>query len=217
MRELGGSLAATAVDPGANLLVSGPPMTGKESLAYEILTTGSRAGEGTIIVTTEDTAEDVRKEYRDYDIPEGSLAGVVDCVTRQQGGEDPDGGKFVRHASSPADLTGIGIELSELFEMFYQQEDTEHNRVLLNSVSTLLMYADLQTVFRFLHVFTGRVQSADSIGLFIIDSTTHDQQTLSTLKQLFDGIIQFEETGGSRRCRLTGLNDVEVEWAEPGC
>jgi hypothetical protein len=57
------------------------------------------------------------------------------------------------------------------------------------------MYSDLQTVFRFLHVFTGRVQSVDGLGLFSIDSTAHDDQAMNTLKQLFDGIIEVPEDG----------------------
>jgi hypothetical protein len=65
----------------------------------------------------------------------------------------------------------------------------------VHSLSTLLMYSDLQTVFRFLHVFTGRVQSVDGLGLFAIDDSAHDEQTMNTLKQLFDGIVRTREDG----------------------
>jgi hypothetical protein len=92
-------------------------------------------------------------------------------------------------------MTGIGIKFSEVLEEFYQTRGIDHNRVMLHSLSTLLMYSDLQTVFRFLHVFTGRVQSIDGFGLFSIDSTAHDDQTMNTLKQLFDGIITTHEDG----------------------
>jgi len=67
------------------------------------------------------------------------------------------------------------------------------------------MYSNLQTVFRFLHVFTGRVQSADALGVFVIDSTAHDQQTMSTLKQLFDGQIEIREDDGQPELRLKGV------------
>jgi len=86
-------------------------------------------------------------------------------------------------------MTGIGIKLSEFLQAFYQDRGIERNRVMLHSLSTLLMYADLQTVFRFLHVFTGRVQSVDGLGVFAIDASAHDDQTMNTLKQLFDGIV----------------------------
>lgn len=64
---------------------------------------------------------------------------------------------------------------------------------MLHSLSTLLMYADLQTVFRFLHVFTGRIQSVGGLGVFTIDADAHDDRTMNTIKQLFDGIITTHE------------------------
>ncbi len=45
-------------------------------------------------------------------------------------------------------------------------------------------------------MFTGRIQSADALGVYVIDSTAHDTQTMNTLKQLFDGIIEIEESDG---------------------
>jgi len=70
------------------------------------------------------------------------------------------------------------------------------------------MYSDLQTVFRFLHVFTGRIQSADALGVYVIDSTAHDDQTMNTLKQLFDAVIELEEAadGEEPTIRTAGLS-----------
>jgi KaiC/GvpD/RAD55 family RecA-like ATPase len=215
MYELGDAFPSTSVDPGTNLLIMGPPMTGKQRLAYDVLARGSREDEGTVVVTTKDEAPRVRSEFADREVPEDALLGIIDCVTRQQGMSEVTDEEFTRYASSPVDLTGIGIELSELLQEFYQEHDVRRNRVMLHSVSTLLMYSELQTVFRFLHVFTGRVQSADGLGLFVIDSTTHDEQTLSTLKQLFEGVIEVEESeDGGRRHRVSGLDGVDAEWLE---
>jgi archaellum biogenesis ATPase FlaH len=120
---------------------------------------------------------------------------VVDCVTRQQGVSEVRDDTQVRYTSSPVDMTGVGIKFSEILEDFYEKQGVERNRVFLDSLSTLLMYSDLQTVFRFLHVFTGRIQSVDGLGLYAIDSSAHDDKTMSTLKQLFDGIVETHEDG----------------------
>jgi KaiC/GvpD/RAD55 family RecA-like ATPase len=217
MYELGGPFPGTSVAPGTNLLVSGPPMTGKRALALDVLAAGTRSGDGAIVVTTKDGGERLLTEYRDV-VPEVEepLVGVVDCVTRQQGMGTASGGELLRYASSPVDLTGIGIEFSELLQTFYQDRARSRNRALLHSLSTLLMYSNLQTVFRFLHVFTGRVQSADALGLFVVDETAHDEQTMSTLKQLFDGEVAVRERDdGTRECRLVGVGDGDAdEWRE---
>ncbi|RQG97220.1 RAD55 family ATPase [Natrarchaeobius chitinivorans] len=186
----------TEIDPGTNVLVAGPPMTGKRRIAFDILRTGAIRGDGSIVVTTKDSAEKVLEEFTQETDVSNENVRVVDCVTKQRGIGTVDDDPKIKYASSPIDMTGIGIKLSEFLQEFYENRGITENRVLLHSVSTLLMYSDLQTVFRFLHVFTGRIQSADALGIYVIDSTAHDDQTMNTLKQLFDGIIEVESGDG---------------------
>lgn len=208
MYELGDIAPDTAVDPGTNILVAGPPLTGKRRLALEVLAVGNDRGEGAIVVTTKDSASRIIDEYDDLvdDVEEADFA-IVDAVTHQQGGYDVLDQEWVRYASSPVDMTGIGIRLSELLEEFYGTRGLQRNRILVYSLSTLLMYADLQTVFRFLHVLTGRVNTVDALGVYVIDSTAHNDRELSTLNQLFDGVLHVEqpEDGGEPTTRLQGL------------
>lgn len=181
------------IEPGSNILISGPSMTGKRDLAMDVLADGTDNGEGAIFVTTKDGADRVLELYEQRTPYQAKPVAVVDCVTRQQGvGEVRDDDR-IKYASSPVDMTRIGIQLSEFLEAFYQERNIRQNRVALHSLSTLLMYSDLQTVFRFLHVFTGRIQSVDGLGMYVIDSTAHDDQTMNTLKQLFDGVIETKE------------------------
>ncbi len=198
MYDLVDTVPTEQIEPGTNVLIAGPSMAGKRTLAFDILRAGASRGEGSIVITTKDSAENVVEEFD----PEATL-GVVDCVSKQRGDELIDDPR-VKYASSPVDMTGIGIKLSETLEEFHNGRGVTHNRVLLHSVSTLLMYSDLQTVFRFLHVFTGRIQSADALGLYVIDSTAHDEQTMNTLKQLFDGVVRLEQ-GDEPTVQVTGL------------
>lgn len=182
------------VEPGTNILLTGPPLTGKRALSLDLLADGVKNGEGAIAVTTKDSAERVLKDFASRTPYEGKPFAVVDCVTKQQGVGNVREDDRIKYASSPVDMTGIGIQLSEFLEAFYKDRNIKKNRIMLHSLSTLLMYSDLQTVFRFLHVFTGRIQSVDGLGLFCIDSTAHDAQTLNTLKQLFDGVVETDES-----------------------
>ncbi len=194
MYDLGPPIDAQ-VDTGTNLLLSGPPLSGKRSLAMNVLAEGSRNGEGSIIVTTKDSGDRVLENFASGVTGEVGPVAVVDCVTKQQGAGSLSDDDRIRYVSSPVDMTGIGIQLSEFLQEFYQERNVHQNRVMLYSLSTLLMYSDLQTVFRFLHVFTGRIQSIGGLGLFAIDSTAHEDKTVNTLKQLFDGIIELSESG----------------------
>ncbi|MHB9285962.1 RAD55 family ATPase [Halobacteriales archaeon Cl-PHB] len=193
MYDLGPEFENATVDPGSNLLIAGPPLTGKRRLAMEILAHGANQGEGSVIVTTRDSSDRVLADYRSLlEDPDGSNLGVVDCVTQHQGRSARDS-DAVKYASSPVDMTGIGIKFSEFVEEFYTDRNVQQNRILLDSLSTLLMYSDLQTVFRFMHVFTSRIENAEALGVHVIESTAHEAEALNTLKQLFDGVIESDE------------------------
>ena len=183
------------IEPGSNVLLTGPALSGKRELALDVLAEGTRGGEGAIMVTTKDSADRLLKQFAKREPYEGRPVAVVDTVTRQQGVNDVRDSDRIKYTSSPVDMTGIGIKLSSFLEAFYKDRGIRKNRVMVHSLSTLLMYSDLQTRFRFLHVFTGRIQSVDGLGLYCIDSTAHDDQTMNTLKQLFDGIIETTEDG----------------------
>jgi KaiC/GvpD/RAD55 family RecA-like ATPase len=195
MYDFGPDFGGASLAPGTNVLVSGPPLTGKRRLALEILAHGSDRGEGAIVVTTRDSADRVLGDYEHLVAdPEAVDIGIVDCVTKHQGrtAQDTD---VVKYASSPEDMTGIGIKFSEFVEEFRVERGLDGIRVMVDSLSTLLMYSDVQTVFRFMHVFTSRIENADGLGLHVIESTAHDDETLNTLKQLYDGEIRVDADG----------------------
>ena len=195
MYDLGQDFDGVALAAGTNVLVSGPPLTGKRRLAMRILAHGSDRGEGAIVVTTRDSADRVLRDYEQLvSDPETVDIGIVDCVTKHQGrsARDTD---VVKYASSPEDMTGIGIDFSEFVEEFRIDRGIDNVRVMVDSLTTLLMYSDVQTVFRFMHVFASRIENADALGVHVIESTAHEEETLNTLKQLYDGVIEVAEDG----------------------
>ena len=194
MYELGSEFGDAEVAPGTNILVSGPPLSGKRRVAMGALGAGAEAGEGSVVVATQDSAERVREDFETLAVsdPEGPF-GVVDCVTKHQGRSASDT-ETVSYTSSPVDMTGIGIDFSEFIERF-SERGVARTRVLLDSLSTLLLYSDLQTVFRFMHVFTSRVEDADAVGIYVVESTAHDEEAMNTLKPLFDGVVHTDADG----------------------
>lgn len=205
--EIGG------IEGGTNILVSGPAMSGKDSFVFSVLSEGIENGNGTIYVTTKDSGQEVINDFENS-IPEVDMErfGVVDCVSRSQGMGDTEETNNIMMTSSPNDMTGIGIKVSAFLEEYWKEKGIKNNRIALNSISTLLMYSDLQTVFRFLHVFTGRVKSVDALGMYIIDSEMHDQQAYSTLKQLFDSVVEVRQGDSGNELRVTGLSSNPTDW-----
>lgn len=209
MYSVGDTLPVEDLEPGTYLL-SGPAMSGKYGLLLSLVTEGIEAGDGALFVTTNEDADGVIEDVEERlgHLPDNLR--LVDCVSERQGGGSLPADQ-VEYVSSPADLTGIGIGVSEQLRRF-AQSDVEQTRMAFYSLSTLLMYAELETVFRFLHVLTGRVDSIGGIGVFAIDPTTHEESTVNTLKQLFDGMIELRDGTDGREVRLVGFGEASTEW-----
>ncbi|WP_324662898.1 RAD55 family ATPase [Haloarcula sediminis] len=192
MYELGPPFSGVAVPEGTNILLSGPPLAGKRCLAAETLAVGAPRGDGTIIVSTRDSAARVREMLAPLAGGDTEVA-VVDALTQHIGrSTDADTTKY---ASSPRDMSEIGVKFSEFIQTLYAEQRREYNRVMVDSLTTLLLYANLQTVFRFLHVFTSRVGTVDGLGLYTLESTAHDGETTNTLEQLFDATVDIDVDG----------------------
>lgn len=206
---------ASSVRPGSSILVAGPAMTGKQDLLFEILATGVRDGEGAVAVTTGSRAEvvidDITSRAPGVD---GHQFGVIDC--RSESGreeEELDSGAYVQRVSSPGDMTGIGIGITKCFDRLHDV-GIDEGRIALASLSTMLTYSDQQTVFKFCHVLSSRIDAADFLGAFTIDSSAHEEQTLQVIKQAFDGVIEIRESDGVREARIMGLQPSPSEWIE---
>lgn len=207
--------ALGSVRPGSNILISGPAMAGRSDLAFSMLAGGSREGEGAIVMTTGDPADDVLEDYRNRveNLDESRVA-VVDC--RGEGGRDSEhmpGGAYIHHVSSPGDLTGTGIGITRGLETLTDAGASE-GRFALDSLSTMLTYTDRKTVFQFCHVLSSRFDSAGYVGLFTIDSEAHDEQTVQVIKQAFDGMVEIRNEDGARRARVLGLDGQPTDWQE---
>ena len=143
--------------------------------------------ERVIVVTMNLGAERVVSELEDRGVDRDRI-GVIDCTSHD---EDLDG-VAVRRLNSPGDLTGISLEFAKLLDA---GEESVPVRVGFSSISTALMYAELRTMFRFLHVFTARVRSGDMFGVFTMDPAMHEEQAHNTIRAVFDCEATVEEDG----------------------
>jgi hypothetical protein len=163
-------LRADAVEAGTNVLVVGPPMTGKRRLLFDLV--GGSASRTGAFVTTKKPAPKIARWFQGSrpDDEEWRLS-FVDCTgSRDRFGDSSVVGLTdLRAVSSPADLTGVGIELTGILRKWHHDDAVTDPRVGLHSLSTHLMYADVQRVYQFLHVVTTRIATVDGVGVFTMD------------------------------------------------
>jgi hypothetical protein len=168
-------------DDGSSLLVSGDMAAGREA-ALDVLD-DIEGSETVVFISTNDGVSSAVDWFDGRGVDTTVRLGVVDA----SGSETPvPDGLPVERLGSPGDLTGMSLGFAKLAQRFEQAGSGDRIRVGLVSVSTLLMYADVQTVFRFLHVFTSRIRSGGLLGVFTLDPGMHDDRTVNTVRAIFD-------------------------------
>ncbi|WP_162994016.1 DUF7504 family protein [Halalkalicoccus subterraneus] len=84
------------------------------------------------------------------------------------------------------------VELGIAISLYLEDWTTGRTLVCVHPLETLLARNDTETVFRFLHVLTGRVTGTNATGRFSLDPTAVDERTARTLEPMFDSISSVE-------------------------
>jgi len=208
--DVGDQLPVETVPPGTNLMVAGPALTGKRELARSLLAAGCRQGEAAAVVGTRDSVKSLKRHSPDiWNAVRDGRGGIVDCVTRQAG-ESVEDEDLVKYVSSPGDVTEIGIRLGGIFQRL-QREDVRA-RFAVSTVSTMLMYADVRRVYRFLHVYAGHVERLDWLGIGVLDNS--NREMFDRLAPLYDAMVQTRRSDDGTQLRVVGLGRGRSEWID---
>jgi hypothetical protein len=104
---------------------------------------------------------------------------------------DPQQAIQIESVSSPGDLTGLGMRVTQLIS---EWKDNENDTVLcFHTLTSLIQYVDIDRVFRFLHMLTARFDVGNTVGHFHMDPTAHDEREINTIKTLFDAVVEFRD------------------------
>ena len=199
----------------ANIMLIGPPMSGKKIISNYLMYHGAAKNENAVIeVNTYEPGylilERLKESKSNLTL---SKVGIVDCITEMIGIDSYED-ESIKIASSPFDLTDIGIKISQYFEKFFEQKNIRKIQLNIDSLSTLLMYSNIKIVFRFLQVFTGRIKAAGGLGIYVIESGVHDLREITALSQLFDGMIEIKSETDKNFLRIVGLSPKPTQWLE---
>ena len=111
----------------------------------------------------------------------------IDCITKKLGGE-PSKRNNVKFLESPQNLTDLGIALHE----FTTETGEKKKFVYIDSLSTLCIHNNMETMQKFIHYLTGKIRLWGINGIMLSLHEDMDKKLLSELSQFCDKIIRLE-------------------------
>ena len=188
-----------------NVLLLAPQLDPRTDVGFGTLLDVATPAESTVLFVSLSRGPDDRLDvWRTHVTREPpAQCGFVIAGDATRGSISTDGGALpsspedayrIESVSSPADLTGLGMKLSDLLEDF--GGDETELVVCFHTLSVMLQYVDVQRAFRFLHVITGRMEAADATAHYHMDPTVHDDRQRNTLLTLFDGVMELDDEAG---------------------
>jgi hypothetical protein len=104
----------------------------------------------------------------------------------------------VRYVNNPANLTDMGIAVTELFKELSGKKVC----ILYDSISTMLVYLSSPNISKFIHFVTNKLRLMDISGIFPAVEKGLGPQILSQLTTFVDVIIEFPEEKPESRALL---------------
>ena len=195
---------------GSNVLIYGPPFTGKEVLVNCFVAEGLRKGVPAIWVLTEKSPRDIREEmmfilssYEEYE--KKGLVRYIDAYSRSMGDDTVD--EYAVYVDSPTDYETIQREVETNAKQF--KDSNEYYRLAFRSVSTMIAYLDPNTAFRFLSPIVGRRKRDRAVAMYTIEKGVHGEQEIQMLGSLMDGMIEFKLENLNTFIAVRGVCDVQ--------
>jgi hypothetical protein len=134
----------------------------------------------------------VESRLPDHPVESAVVAVGAGGVVGRRGPEPPAEHYHVQRLTDPADLTGLGMTLSDVLGEWAAAGDVT---LCFDSLSILMQYADTERVFRFLHVLTNRLTELGASAHFHLDPAAHDERTVAQLAQAFDSRVSVGDDG----------------------
>ena len=201
---------------GSNVLVYGPPFTGKEIAINSFIGDGLKKGVPAIVVLTDKLPSEVREEmhpiisgYAEYE--KLGLVKYVDAYTRSLGmkTEEPN----VRYIDDPVDMTSISKGVDEAADELLQKH--KYYRLGFRSLSTLIAYNDGTSAFKFLQPLVGKRKKDKAVAMYSIEKGMHSEQDIQMVGSLMDGALDFKIEQLKTFLCVKGIGDVQSRaWIE---
>jgi KaiC/GvpD/RAD55 family RecA-like ATPase len=178
--------------PGTCILLMVPPVIEVHLLCLEYIYKGIAKKEPGLIVTMNYSPEDLKVRAIQYGWilargEEQKLLRWVDGYSLNAR-KDVQSTETVKRIGGSIALSDLTIGMSQAQRDFYQIKN--YYRFVFDSLSTLFIYNDPNTIYRFLRTIIPKLRVSGGVGFFLLGTGMHDPQIEMTLRYMMDGSMQ---------------------------
>ena len=168
-------------------MLVGPLGSGKTTYAEAFLAEGVELGFPAVFVTTDVSPRVIRNDMsrHGWTIEEQEASGrfvFIDGYSERMGA--PSTGP-ARSLVKVDDISELGIVLSEVLEKLVVA------RVVIDSLSTLILHSSPTTMPRAVQRLSGRIKQESHSIMYILEDGVHDEKTYATFSYLADAVLRF--------------------------
>ncbi|HVP97142.1 DUF7504 family protein [Methanoregula sp.] len=113
---------------------------------------------------------------------------VIDAVTQYSGGS-PLPNEHIRYVHHPADLTGLGIAITESLHHIPSRRIC----IIFDSVSMLLIHIPSASASKFLHFVINKLKISEISGVFLCVENGLDPSILAQMEAFVDKIVSYDD------------------------
>jgi len=142
-----------------------------------------------IVITTSYPSAVLQGVYTRHDIDLNRVS-FIDTITTYAIGGNPSPNPRCRYINNPSNLTDIGIAVTELLK---QQTDQKKTCILIDSVSTMLIYLSSVNISKFIHFVSNKLRLLDVAGIFMAVEQGLDPLLMTQLTTFADRTIEMQD------------------------
>jgi len=198
------------VEPGTNILVSGPADSGAREVALRLTQPERYRNEARLLLSADVSGRHLLDRASDVsDGVDPERVAVVDC----SGIADEDH-RFEHHGDhidGPGDVMAIEMAVATLYETL-RASGFDRVRIGLFSVSAMLAHADLRTVSRFVHMLTGRIIATGDLGVFYVDSALDGDVAIAVIERFCEHTVEVRRSNSVVELREGAVGNGRGDW-----
>ena len=198
-------LAGSILVPGDEIVLerlvvyslSGPALSGRELLAQRFFFTGMAPDESGTYLTTKQFAEDIVSQMAQKGMDLAKCEGRYMFVDSYAPQSDPSllDTPTVKYVPSVADFAKLSNAIITTLGDF-MGKGVSRQRLVFDSVDTVLMYVSPAGVYRFLSYLRAKLRGLKAVSMLLLQPDLHDEKDVRTMLQLADVLMELDPASG---------------------